>query len=202
MRKDYDIFFDHIKPGSKVLDIGCGEGDFLQLLKDKKGCRGYGIEIESEKVGECLNRGLSVIHGDAAEELSHYPAVNDSPDAFDYCVIANTLQAMMQTKEILIQAKRVSKEMLISIPNFGYWENRLYLGARGKMPMSKQLSYKWYETPNIHFSTITDFIELLEELGFSIKESYYVDAKLNSKKFSKKFPFIANIIGKNAIFIV
>lgn len=202
MREDHKIFFDHIKPGSKVLDIGCGEGDFLQLLKSEKLCRGYGIEIESEKVGECLDKGLSVIHGDAAEELSHYPDVSNSPDPFDYSIIANTLQAMMQTKEILIQAKRVSKELLISIPNFGYWENRFYLGMKGKMPMSKQLSYKWYETPNIHFSTITDFIELLKELGFTIKSSYYVDAKSNVKKFSKTFPFMANIIGKSAVFIV
>lgn len=202
MRKDYDIFFDNIKHGSKVLDIGCGEGDFLHLLKTQKNCRGYGVEIESQKVGECLNKGLSVIHGDASEELSYYPSVSESPDPFDYCVIANTLQVMMKTKEILIQAKRVSKELLISIPNFGYWENRLYLAVKGKMPMSKQLSYKWYETPNIHFSTITDFIDLLKELGFPTKKSYYITESSGVKQFNKIFPFTANIFGKSAVFIV
>ncbi len=202
MRKDYDIFFNHIKPNSKVLDIGCGEGDFLQLLRDKKSCRGYGIEIESQRVGECLKKGLTVIHGDAATELSFYPSIEVAPDGFDYCVIANTLQVMMQTKEILIQAKRISKELVISIPNFGHYENRLYITIKGKMPMSKQLSYKWYETPNIHFSTITDFIELLWELGFKIKKSYYITDNGKVHSFLPALPMMANMFGKTGVFVI
>ncbi|MDX1949822.1 MAG: methionine biosynthesis protein MetW [Rickettsiales bacterium] len=202
MRKDYQIFFDYIKPNSKVLDIGCGDGDFLQKLKLEKNTKSYGIEISSEKVAECLNKGLSVINGDAEEELKFYPSTLDAPEPFDYAVLANTLQVMKNPKVIIEQAKRISKNLLISIPNFGYFENRLYIGLKGKMPMSKQLSYKWYETPNIHFSTILDFIELLKELNLEIKKSFYIKDSAEVKPFKPFFPYIANLTGKEAVFVI
>lgn len=202
MRKDYQIFFDYIKPETKIIDIGCGEGDFLSVLKAQKNCRCYGIEIKSEKVATCLSSGLSVIQGDAEEELKFFPAVETAPEPFDYAVIAESLQVMKNPKEIILQAKKIAREVLISIPNFGYWENRLYLTLKGKMPMSKQLSYKWYETPNIHFSTITDFIELLEENKMKINKSFYLNDKQEIKNFRPFFPIIANVFGKTGVFVL
>ncbi len=202
MRQDYQIFYNIIKPNSKVLDIGCGDGDFLQKISIEKNTKSYGVEISSEKVAECLKKGLSVINGDAETELKFYPSVIEAPEPFDYSILANSLQVMKNPKIIIEQARRISKNLLISIPNFAYYENRLYLGLKGKMPMSKQLSYKWYETPNIHFSTILDFIELLKELNIEIKKCFYIKESMEIKPFKPFFPFIANIIGKEAVFVL
>jgi len=202
MRKDYEIFFKHIKPQSKVLDIGCGEGEFLEILKNVYSCHAYGIDIESERVASALSKGLSVVQGDADKELQFFPAKEVAPEAFDYAILANTLQAMKHPKETLEQARRVSKKTLVSIPNFGFYANRLQLLLKGKMPVTKQLSYEWYETPNIHFSTLTDFIVLVKKVGYNIDYSYYITDSGVPRRFSPSTPHMANLFGRTGVFVL
>ena len=202
MRQDYEIFFDNIAAGSKVLDVGCGRGEFLELIKRQKQCRAYGIELDSLKVSECLNKGLSVIQGDAGEELKFFPEKNNAPDIFDYVILANTLQVMQSPKEILTDASKIGSKILISSPNFGYYKNRLYLAFKGKMPVTSQLSYQWYETPNIHFSTITDLLELARKVGLKIEDAYYIDNKDKVKEFNISSPQIPNLLGRSSIFVL
>ncbi len=202
MRKDYEIFLDYIKTYSRVIDIGCGEGEFLQILKKDKNCHTFGIEVESAKVAESLGKGLSVIHGDADIELASLPSKESIAEPFDFAVLANTLQVMKNPKATMEQAKRISRKTLISTPNFGFIGNRFQLLTKGKMPVTKQLSYEWYETPNIHFSTITDFIDLINKVGFTIEKSFYIDAGGDCKEFAAKNPTIANLFGRDGVFIL
>lgn len=202
MRKDYEIFSNYIKPNSKVIDIGCGEGDFLDYLKAYKNCLTHGIDVDSGNVALAMNKGLSVIHGDADIDLSFYPSKNKTDKPFDYAILANTIQAIKAPDKVLEQAKRIAKEVLISTPNFAYIENRKYFIFKGMMPVTKQLPYEWYNTPNIHFSTIRDMIILLKEKGFSIKQLYYVTEKGKVKEASEDFLFFANLFGKMGVYIV
>jgi methionine biosynthesis protein MetW len=202
MRADYEIFLEYIKPGSKVMDIGCGEAEFLFNLKQQKNCRTFGIELAAEKVADAIGKGISVIQGDADHDLASFPSKDVAPDPFDYCILANTLQVMKRPRETLIEAKRISTKVLVSIPNFGFLSQRFYLLFRGKMPVTKQLSYEWYETPNIHFSTTTDFIDLIKNVGLKIEKSYYVDLGGQPKEYIADNPTIANLFGKNAVFIL
>jgi methionine biosynthesis protein MetW len=201
MRQDYKIFLEHIKNYSKVIDIGCGEGDFLEILKNEKNCHTFGIELEPERVAVALGKGISVVQGDADVDLASYPA-RDANTGFDYAILANTLQVMKQTKTALENARKISRKVMVSIPNFGYIENRFHLLFSGRMPVTKQLSYEWFETPNIHFSTIRDFIDLALRVGFTIDRSYYVDNGGDVKEFSYENSNIANLFGKSGIFIL
>lgn len=202
MRQDYKIFMDVIKTYSKVIDIGCGEGEFLEMLKQQKSCQVFGIEMESSKVATALSRGVSVIQGDADADLNFYPSKETAPEPFDFLILANSLQVFKNPKDILEHAKRISKKTLISTPNFGYIANRFQFLRKGKMPVTKQLSYEWYDTPNIHFSTLTDFIDLLKEVGFTIEKCYYIDNGGEAKEFDSKNPTIANLFGKEGVFVV
>ncbi len=185
-----------------MIDIGCGEGDFLDILKKQKNCHTFGIEIESERVASALSKGLSIIQGDALTELPSFPSKDVVHDSFDYAILANSLQVMKNPKVILENARRISNRVMISIPNFGFIANRFYLLFKGKMPVTKQLSYEWYETPNIHFSTITDFIDLVKKVGFEIEKSYFIDHGGDIKDFPAKNPTIANLFGRNGVFIL
>lgn len=169
MRKDLTIIADLIHDGAKVLDVGCGKGELLTSLAKDKNVDGRGIEISQKGVSSCVKNGLQVIQGDADTDLIYYP-----DHGFDFVVMSRTLQATQNPKKVLIELLRISKKAIISIPNFGYWYNRYYLGFRGRMPVSKTLSYEWYETPNIHFSTIKDFLILVDELGFKVERKFYI----------------------------
>lgn len=202
MRKDQEIFFDYIKPNSKVIDIGCGEGELLYSLKKEKDIKAHGVELESERVAKCLSKGLSVIQGDADFDLDHYPNKEEASRPFDYVILANTMQVMRNPEHLLKNAKRIGKQTLVSTPNFGHYKNRLYLMLKGKMPVTSELSYQWYETPNIHFSTIRDFIELISKIGFNIAESKYINSKGEVHKMNLKNPSYANIFATSGIFIL
>lgn len=202
MRKDQDIFFNIIEPKSKVIDIGCNEGDLLYKLKTEKNIKAHGVEIESERVAKCLERGLSVIQGDADFDLDHYPNKEEAASPFDYVVLANTMQVMRKPKHLLENAKRIGKKTLVSIPNFGYYKTRFYLMFKGKMPVTSELSYEWYETPNIHFSTLRDFIELTKKIGFEIEKSMYTDASGNIKELNPKSLTYPNIFATNGVFVL
>jgi methionine biosynthesis protein MetW len=204
MRADQKIFFDYIKPNSKVIDIGCGEGNYLQKLKNQKQIKAFGLEISAEKVASAVTKGISVIQGDGDFDLAAYPTKNEGENnkGFDYTILADSLQVMKKPKEVLENCQRISNEILVSIPNFGYYKNRMQLFFQGIMPVTKELSYEWYETPNIHFSTIRDFINLCDKIGLNIKEAHAEMIDGNVKKFNPKKCGRMNLVAQRGIFIL
>ncbi len=161
-----------IEADSKVIELGCGDGELLSYLVHDKNVDGCGIELEDADVALCVQRGLMVIQGDIDKDLVHYP-----DKCFDYAVSSEVLQATYNPKEVLQQMLRIAGKVVIAIPNFGHWRNRLYLVFKGKMPVTKTLSYQWYETPNIHFCTIKDFELLCKMIGAKIEKQVYLDSK-------------------------
>lgn len=193
MRTDNEIITEIIAEKAKVLDVGCGEGDLLQMLFDKKQVDGRGIEINQQRVSVAVSRGLSVIQGDADIDLRDYPAAS-----FDYVILGQTIQATKNPKEILNELLRISSRAVVSLPNFGYWYNRFYLAVFGEMPVTKTLSYQWYDTPNIHFCTINDFIKLCRENNIMIEKKIYLDAARN--KLKPALP--PNLFAEQGIFLL
>src|SRR5450432_4941991 len=153
-RGDHLLVAEMVERGSKVLDVGCGEGDLLQLL-ETRGIDGRGIELSREGVNRCVSKGLAVVQGDADTDLINYP-----DDAFDYVILSQTLQATRQPRVVLEHMLRIGRRAIVSVPNFGHWRIRAQVAFRGRMPVTESLSHSWYDTPNIHFCTIEDFREL------------------------------------------
>jgi len=197
LRADLEFIAGMIESGSKVLDVGCGNGDLLAYLEKHKNVDGRGIEISHTGVRMAVELGLSVIQGDADEDLKHYP-----DKIFDYAILSQTLQATEKPKEVLRQIVRISRRAIISVPNFGYWKNRMYLLCRGCMPETAHLPYKWYETPNIHFCTLRDFIILADDLDIKINKSFTVSGGGALKKFNAKAPGISNLTAEFGLFVV
>ena len=185
-----------ITHNDKVLDIGCGNGELLYFLEDNKSIQGQGIEISHQGVKESVSKGLSVIQGDADEDLINFP-----DHAFDIVILSDTLQATHKPKKVLEQMLRIGKKCIICIPNFGYWKYRLQILIYGKMPVTKTLSEPWYSTPNIHLCTIKDFINLCEHLNISINESYR-NSKNNIKKIRNPKSYLNNLLSTEGIFIL
>jgi methionine biosynthesis protein MetW len=196
LRPDLRAIANMISPSSTLLDVGCGEGDLLSWLKVEKKVSGRGIELSQGGVNRCISRGLSVIQGDADIDLAYYP-----DKGYDYVVLSQTLQTLRQPKEVLKQLVRISRHAIVSVPNFGHWRNRIYLAVNGKMPVTKSLSFEWYDTPNIHFCTITDFVKLCESLDLSIEKSIYVTEAGSSSSLLNNKHF-ANLFGQQGIFML
>jgi len=196
IRVDLQLIADMIEPHSRVLDVGCGEGTLLEHLVHYRHVDGRGIELSTEGVKESISAGLAVIQGDADTDLKDYP-----DDAFDYVVLSQTLQAMSHPKVVLENLLRISKRAIVSFPNFAHWRARLSLGIFGKMPVSKNLPYKWYDTPNIHLCTISDFVALCQELGIVIESQKTLDSKGHIRDVSVGL-FSANFFGEQAVFLL
>lgn len=196
LRHDLRTVAGLVQPGTTLLDIGCGEGELLQWLKEHKGVKGRGIELSPQGVNSAISKGLAVIQGDANTDLQHYP---DS--VYDYAVLSQTLQALQNPREVLEQMVRIARHAIVSVPNFGHWKNRLYLACRGRMPVTKTLPYEWYNTPNIHFCTITDFVMLCSELGLNIEKRLYVTHQGEISPFRSTGLF-ANMFGEQGVFLV
>ncbi len=179
-----------------MLDVGCGEGDLLSWLQQEKKVSGRGIELSQGGVNRCISRGLSVIQGDADIDLAYYP-----DNAYDYVVLSQTLQNLRQPKEVLQHLVRIARHAIVSVPNFGHWRNRLYLVCRGRMPVTRSLTYQWYDTPNIHFCTIIDFMLLCKLLDLSVEQSVYITESGVSSGMHKHIR-IANLFGQHGIFMV
>ena len=141
-----------------MLDVGCGDGELLRLLVEERDVDGRGIELSQQGVNDCVAKGLSVIQGDADADLDDYPT-----DAFDYVILSQTLQATRQPRVVLEHLLRIGRRAIVSVPNFGHWSVRVQLAFLGRMPVTKGLPHSWYDTPNIHFCTIADFIALARE---------------------------------------
>lgn len=185
-----------IEPGSRVLDIGCGDGDLLYHLVHDRGVDARGMEITREGVNACVGRGLSVVQGDADRDLVDYPT-----GAFDYAVLSQTLQAMRDTRAGLEQMLRIGKRAIVSFPNFGFWKVRLQLLLRGRMPESKALEYPWYNTPNIHLCTIRDFVSLCDELGITVERFLAIDAGGKPARMAHGTRQ-ANLMAEQALFLL
>lgn len=164
LRADLRLLADLVPEGSRVLDLGCGDGSLLEHLRDERGCKVRGIEISTGGVVACVRRGLSVIQADLDEGL------RDLPDAsFDVVILSQTLQEVHNLRQLLVEIMRVGSRAVISYPNFGHVAARLRLGLRGRMPVSDSLPYEWYETPNVHYTTIRDFGLLAASAGARIE---------------------------------
>jgi methionine biosynthesis protein MetW len=150
-RADFAVIGGRITPGAKVLDLGCGDGSLLRYLRDSLNVRGYGIEIDDDKIPTCVANGINVLQMDLESGLSGF-----DPGSFDYVILSLTLQAMKNSEHILAEMLRVGREGIVSFPNFGYWRNRIQL-ALGRMPVNEDFPHHWYDTPNIHLCTLTDF---------------------------------------------
>ncbi|MES1989944.1 MAG: methionine biosynthesis protein MetW [Pseudomonadota bacterium] len=168
-RVDLALIAEMIEANARVLDVGCGDGDLLELLARTKNVDGRGIEISQDGVNASVTRGLSVIQGDADADLRDYP-----DNAFDYVILSQTIQATRNPREVLMQMQRIGRRVVVSLPNFGNWRIRLQLLWSGRMPRTNSLDYDWYDTPNIHLCTVKDFVTLCEELGLRIDDAVSV----------------------------
>ena len=167
-RGDHLLVAEMVERGSKVLDVGCGEGDLLQLL-ESRGIDGRGIELSREGVNRCVAKGLAVVQGDADTDLVNYP-----DDAFDYVILSQTLQATRQPRVVLENLLRIGRRAIVSFPNFGFWRMRLQLRRR-PYAAHRKLPATWYDTPNIHFCTIKDFVQLCGEINVKMERAVALD---------------------------
>lgn len=186
-RPDFDAIATWIKPGAKILDLGCGDGSLLRYLRDTRGVFGYGVEIDDSNILACFRNGINVIQNDLETGLSGFES-----DSFDYVILSQTLQAMRHTEGIVQEMLRVGKQGIVSFPNFGYWKNRMQV-IGGRMPVSQSLPYRWYDTPNIHLCTLGDFEALCRQCDARILERRVMNN-------NRLVHFLPNLMGTLAIY--
>ena len=174
--KEFEIISNIITPNSSIIDIGCNDGSLIEYLKSNKNVNARGMEIDQSKVRTCLAKGISVVEGDADTDLFDYP-----DDLFDYSILTYTLQATKNPKIVLEQLVRIAQKAIVSFPNFGHWSIAASLFFNREMPVNSKLDYSWYETPNLHFCTINDFINLCDGLNIKIEKK----ADLRKLKFEE-----------------
>ncbi|MGH1419697.1 MAG: methionine biosynthesis protein MetW [Hyphomicrobiaceae bacterium] len=193
-RVDHILISEMVEPGSRVLDVGCGDGALMQLLSDTKAVDVRGVELSRDRVNACVKRGLSVIQGDADRDLNDYP-----DQAFDYAILSLTIQATRYPKDVLQNLMRIGRRAIVSFPNFGHWRIRTSLLIDGRMPQTPNLPDTWYSTPNAHLCTIRDFDNLCQILNATVEEA----VAFNSS--GKRLPIrrsltLQNILGEQAVF--
>ncbi|WP_106753651.1 methionine biosynthesis protein MetW [Pannonibacter carbonis] len=196
VRGDHLVVCDLVPEGARVLDVGCEDGALLQLLTERRHIDGRGIELSQSGVNKAVARGLSVVQGDADMDLSDYP-----DNAFDVVILSQTLQATRDPKGVLEQLLRIGGQVVVSIPNFAHWRNRMQLLWRGRMPVTKYLSYQWYDTPNIHFCSIRDFVALVEEMDATVVKAVALSGRGERIGFSAPW-WLWNLIGEQAVFLL
>ena len=194
IRFDLQLVASWIEPGSRVLDLGCGEGDLLLYLKTHKAIEGKGIEQDESKVVRCIERGLSVLQGDLNEEIEDFP-----DQAFDYIVLSQTLQQVYEPDRLIRSILRIGRNGIVSFPNFSHWRIRLQLLLTGKAPVTPQLPYQWYDTPNIRVITIKDFILFSKQVGFMIIKAAAINTQ-GQEKWGRMITTFANLRATYGIF--
>lgn len=192
LRPDLTIIQNWIKPNSQVLDLGCGEGLLLKALKKQKNVRGYGLEIDSEKITACIKNGVNVIEQDLDKGLGNF-----KDKTINTVIMTQALQAVQRPDKLLDDMLRIGDEAIVTFPNFGYWRTRFYLLLKGRMPMSETLPYNWYDTPNIHLCTFRDFEVLCREKNIQILNRTVVDGNYNEHLSMKFWP---SMLGEIAIY--
>jgi methionine biosynthesis protein MetW len=194
IRADHRLLADMVEAGTRVLDVGCGDGDLLAYLAKAKRVDARGIEISREGVAACVSKGLAVIQGDADTDLFDYP-----DDCFDYVILSQTLQATRRPRVVVEQMLRIAKNVIVSFPNFGHWRIRASLLFQGRMPVNENLPDSWYDTPNIHFCTIRDFVALADEVQARIVRAEALDAAGKPVRVAMPWWFW-NLMGEQGIF--
>ncbi len=194
-RVDLLLVASMVEANSRVLDVGCGDGALLRLLAAEKGVDARGIELSQRGVNDCVAQGLSVIQGDADTDLAAYP-----DDSFDYVILSQTLQATRHPRAVLEDMLRIGRRAVVSFPNFGHWRIRAQIAFGGHMPVTRNLSLPWYETPNIHFCTIQDFTELVQTIGARIERGVALDRF--GKPLAYGAPWIWNLFGEQGVFLL
>jgi len=194
-RVDLLLIAEMVKPGSRVLDIGCGDGVLLRILAERHGVDGRGIELSQAGVNSCVAQGLAVIQGDADTDLAYYPDL-----AFDYAILSQTIQATYSPRHVLEQLLRIGERAVVSFPNFGHWRVRTQLMFGGHMPRTDNLPESWYETPNIHFCTIKDFLALCDDMGAKVERAIALNAY--GTKLVAMPLFAQNLFGEQAVFLL
>jgi len=191
LRPDLAIIAANVAPGSRVLDVGCGDGALMAALRDERGCDARGLELDAGDVSTAMGKGLSVIQGDADTDLADYPEAS-----FDYAILSQTLQTTMRPDHVLDQLLRIGQRAFVSFPNFAHWRVRASLLWGGRMPVTRLLPLKWYETPNIHHVTVDDFRSLVKERGLIVEGCWF----LSGDKATGAA--MANLWAEHAVFLL
>lgn len=187
-RRDYAIISELIRPNSRVLDLGCGEGELLAWLKANKGVDARGVELSGERVRKAIANGVSVFHGDLLDALAGYP-----DGAFDFVILSQTLQETREPLKVLREMLRCGCEAIVAFPNFGHWRVRLSHLLTGRAPRTKLFPYEWYDSPNIHFMTVTDFRVLAEQERWTIERQICLAGQ-------RRLPIWRNVLAETAVF--
>ncbi len=196
MRYDLQIIASWIDPGSHVLDLGCGSGELLRFLINNKQVTGSGIELEEDKVARCIEKGLSVLQGDINEEVSDYP-----DQRFDYVILSQTLQQVYEPDTLIRAIMRIAKKGIVSFPNFSHWACRKQLLCSGYAPVTKQLPYQWYNTPNIRVITIKDFRKFIHDVDLKILNEVAINTH-SQNRYGKIIKFLPNVRATYGIFLI
>jgi len=196
MKQEFNIIANNIENGTRVLDVGCGDGVLIEYLKKEKSIDVRGLEISKDKVQKCISKGLTVIEGNAEIDLKQFP-----DNSFDYVVLSQTLQAFINPELVIKELLRVGKRAIVTIPNFGFWKIRLHLLIKGTMPVTKTLPDEWYNTPNLHMCTIKDFVEFSNKINFKIFKSIAMNKKKTSLINNKNL-FTKNLFSELGIFLI
>ncbi len=190
IRLDHRIIAELIAPGSSVLDLGCGSGELLHMLIKDKGAHGQGIEIDEQAIYTCVALGLNVLHGDIDSGLSEYP-----DRSFDYVILNQSLQQVRHVESVMADCLRVGKKVIVGFPNFANYTARLQLFFKGRTPVTPSLPYQWYETPNLHFLSISDFLDFCRDKGITIERCEYLGDR------GRVF-MLPNIFAQTGIFVI
>ena len=196
MKKEFKVISQIIKNNKRVLDVGCGDGTLMEYLKNHQHNDVRGLEPNKNLVQKCIAKGLPVIEGDAEKELVQFPE-----KSFDYVVLSQTLQAFLYPEEVINQLLRIGKQTIVSIPNFGYWKIRLHLLFKGTMPITKNIPYEWYNTPNLHMCTIQDFINFCNQKNIKIDKSICLTNEKISEIKKRNIRY-KNIFSQLGIFLI
>lgn len=192
LRIDLDILQQWVSVGSRVLDLGCGDGALLHSLVENRQVEGYGLEIDSDQITACIERGVNVIEHDINEGLRNF-----KDKSFDTVIMTYSLQVLRRPDRVIDEMLRVGKECIVTFPNFGNIRTRGYLMLRGRMPVTRQLPYQWYDTPNIHFCTVRDFEALCREKNIRVMHRTSVTGRRPDRYFSRAWP---NVFAEAAIY--
>lgn len=195
-RVDHVLIAEMVAAGSRVLDVGCGDGALLRLLNETKAVDGRGVELSRENVNASVARGLSVIQGDADRDLADYP-----DQAFDYAILSLTIQATRHPRKVLENLLRIGRRAIVSFPNFGHWQIRKSLLLSGRMPVTHNLPETWYASPNAHLCTIRDFADLCEDIGADVEQAVAFNA--SGRRLPIKWSLsMQNLLGEKAVFLL